>query len=77
MTPKDRLDICHACSNFKKSTGSCGKLIVGETIDHNGKKVRLCGCVMYFKTQMKTASCPLGFWNKNFLYRKQSQLKKV
>jgi hypothetical protein len=66
MTAEDRLNICRSCDHFVKSTQSCGTLILGATIIHKGKKVRLCGCVMPIKTEFAFAACAVGKWKKNF-----------
>jgi hypothetical protein len=74
----ERLSICHSCPHFKKATGSCGTLIVGNaltaeqiaqaekenTVTRNKSKKRLCGCVMRIKTRLILAECPLNKWGK-------------
>lgn len=75
---QDRLSICHACKHFRKATGSCGTLIVGNklskeetaqvnaenTVTRNRSKIKLCGCVMRIKAKLILAECPVGKWGK-------------
>jgi hypothetical protein len=74
----ERLSICHNCPHFRKATGSCGTLILGNsltreemskamqenTIIRNRSKKILCGCIMRIKTRLILAECPLGKWGK-------------
>ena len=74
----ERLSICHSCPHFRKATGSCGTLIVGNAltaeqiaqaekeniVTRNKSKKRLCGCVMRLKSRLILAECPLGKWGK-------------
>ncbi len=59
-----RLSICNSCEFKKELLGNltCGKPIVGETIIHEGKEVKLCGCIMKFKTMIPQKSCPIKKW---------------
>lgn len=59
----ERLHICEACEHYVEQTKTCGTLIVGKAVHHEGEVRRLCGCVMPIKTQLKTSSCPLGKWH--------------
>lgn len=61
-TADKRLALCKGCINYRPLTISCGKLIIGEVIIHNGKEVRLCGCIMEGKVYLTAASCPIGKW---------------
>jgi hypothetical protein len=63
-----RFEICVACEHFIAATGSCGTLIIGSTVVHDNKKVKLCGCVMFIKSAIKSAFCPIGKWKKNFKF---------
>lgn len=66
----ERLKVCQDCKFFKKSTGSCGTLIIGQTVEleenkvtHYKAKIKLCGCKMRWKAKYPFASCPAGKWN--------------
>jgi hypothetical protein len=41
---------------------TCGTPIVGEVITHKGKEVKLCGCIMKFKTLIPQSHCPVKKW---------------
>ncbi len=43
---KERMDMCRACDQFKRTTQQCRK----------------CGCFMHLKTKMKDAHCPINKW---------------
>jgi hypothetical protein len=43
---EQRLDICKSCPELIQLTGQCKK----------------CGCVMWAKTKLEAAKCPLGKW---------------
>ena len=58
-----RLAICESCNHYEPSTKSCGPLVIGKAVDHEGEVRRLCGCIMPLKTQLKTSGCPLGKWH--------------
>ena len=66
----DRLTICKDCKWYKASTGSCGTLLLGGSVEgdddnivtHYRRKIRLCGCVMRIKTKYTWTSCPAGKW---------------
>jgi hypothetical protein len=71
-----RMKICRSCKWFKPETGSCGTLILGNTVEadakentvtHYRKKIRLCGCVMKVKTKLLTSECPAGKWGKHLM----------
>ena len=62
----ERLEICRKCKHFVKKTASCGTLILGKTIQHKKKSVKLCGCAMPIKTKLKMGSCPIGKWESTF-----------
>jgi hypothetical protein len=55
--------MCKACKFYKAETGSCGTLIVGQTVTHYRNKVKLCGCVMKWKAKYRFSSCPIGKWD--------------
>lgn len=44
---KERYDFCKTCTEFNNVLKLCTQ----------------CGCWMPGKTKLKSASCPLGFWN--------------
>jgi hypothetical protein len=71
-----RLEICRACKHFVKKTASCGTLILGKTIQHKKKKIKLCGCAMPIKTKLKIASCPIGKWYSSFDEKLIEELEK-
>lgn len=65
MTNKNkRLTICNSCEFKKELLGNltCGTAVIGETVTYNGKRYKLCGCVMKFKTLIPTSNCPLKKW---------------
>jgi len=87
----DRLAACGACKHFRKSTGSCGTLIVGNklpeddlkaldkenTVTKNRSKIKLCGCVMRIKARLHWAKCPIGTWSAYGIDEKRrGQLRK-
>lgn len=53
---------CMVCIFRKPKTGSCGTLIIGETVEWKDEKVRLCGCVTDEKTEFKNQHCPIKKW---------------
>ena len=57
-----RLNICKSCPHLVKSTMSCGKVMRGGTVEHNGEKKELCGCIVTDKTRYADDACPLGKW---------------
>jgi hypothetical protein len=64
-----RMKTCQECKHYRKTTMSCGTLIVGNSVpeenefNYRKKKVRLCGCVMPVKTKLIFAKCPLNKWD--------------
>lgn len=70
-----RLDLCKKCTHFVSKTASCGTLILGNTITHKKKKIKLCGCAMPIKTKLKIGSCPIGKWESEFERELILQLK--
>ena len=64
-----RIKTCQECKYYKKTTMSCGTLIIGDSVpeenefNYRKKKVRLCGCVMPVKTKLVFAKCPLNKWD--------------
>lgn len=62
-TMQTRLAICQGCEHYQLSTGTCGTLLIGGQVEHEGEIKSLCGCVMKLKTKFSLASCPLGKWN--------------
>lgn len=51
----ERFSICKQCPEFISATGQCKK----------------CGCLMYAKTRLPNASCPLGKWDKVYISYKE------
>lgn len=72
----ERFEICKGCEHFT-SVGSCGTLGVGKTVEHEGEKVRLCGCFMKAKTKLRTSSCPIGKWGKRLDAETVQELRKL
>ena len=63
----ERISTCKSCKWFKPETGSCGTLIIGESVQpekvsHYRNKIKLCGCVMKWKAKYRFSSCPAGKW---------------
>jgi hypothetical protein len=56
----NRINICNLCPHFK--AGFCGTPIIGKTIKHQGKDVKLCGCEMHIKAEQTGSQCPLKKW---------------
>lgn len=48
LKASERLEICKKCENLKPvlSVSRCA----------------LCNCVMFFKTKLESAKCPIGKW---------------
>jgi hypothetical protein len=49
---------------------TCGELnlfevppVIGSVVQHEGKQINLCGCVMEIKTKLRSATCPIQSWN--------------
>ena len=57
-----RMRICENCPFFNKTTKSCGTLMVGGTVEYEGKEMELCGCHIPTKALYKDDGCPLGKW---------------
>ena len=55
-----RINICISCPHFK--AGFCGTPVIGKTIQHEGKDVKLCGCEMHIKAEQIGSQCPIGKW---------------
>lgn len=49
-------------SMFSLETGTCGTPIIGKTIVYKEKTVKLCGCIMKFKTELHESKCPIEKW---------------
>lgn len=73
----DRLNICKECKHYKTDTKSCGTLILGKTITHKGKRVKLCGCVMPIKAKLKAGSCPMGKWTSLIDKKHLDEIKQI
>jgi hypothetical protein len=57
-----RYEQCQNCSFFKRTTKSCGTLITGGSVIHNGKETFLCGCLVSEKTKYEDSRCPVENW---------------
>jgi len=75
-----KMEICRSCpySRQNKELGisflTCGKFMTGEMVTHNGKPIKLCGCVMAVKTglvdfvssitdhEFESLKCPAERW---------------
>ena len=44
-----RYKLCKDCKNFRKLTRTCS----------------ICNCIMYAKTKLENAECPIGKWGNN------------
>ncbi len=82
---KVKLDICRSCPYVRDNEvmgvkfNSCGKFPSGETIERNGRPVKLCGCVMDIKTllpviEIKPIYINLWFVKINIGSRKMTKL---
>jgi len=64
---RQRLEVCRSCQHaqhhLKGNVTSCGELIVGSTVEVDGEKIQLCGCVMELKTKLPLATCPVNKWS--------------
>lgn len=56
-----RKEICKACPYLKNGI-TCGTLLFGGTVIHNGFPVNLCGCIINEKTELPGERCPLAKW---------------
>jgi hypothetical protein len=61
---KKRLTQCTYCDySVKNKIGiTCGTLIIGDVVNHEGKQVHLCGCIMKIKTKLTYSQCPINKW---------------
>lgn len=61
---KKKISICGRCEFARQLLGNitCGTPIIGDTIKHRGKDVKLCGCVMKLKVLVTDAECPIESW---------------
>lgn len=59
-----RLAMCEECEHYVQSTKSCGPLLIGGTVMHEGEERQLCGCRMPVKAQLAFSKCPLDKWGK-------------
>ncbi|HIB85042.1 MAG TPA: hypothetical protein EYO59_10750 [Chromatiaceae bacterium] len=57
-----RHEVCKSCTFFKKSTGTCGTLLIGGKVTHEGEEISLCGCIVSEKTKYVKEECPAGKW---------------
>lgn len=57
-----RVETCAACPFLNKTTGSCGTLFKGGTVDYEGQQMELCGCIVKDKAKYADDGCPLGKW---------------
>ena len=72
---EDRMAICGLCEHYKHNTQSCGPLMKGKRVTHQGTKTRLCGCIMPLKSKLRVASCPLGKWSAQFTESELGQMR--
>lgn len=59
---KSRMNLCRNCQYFVKKTGTCGTLALGQRTVYQGRKVKLCGCIMELKTKLRASKCPIDRW---------------
>lgn len=72
-----RLEICKECDHFNAETKSCGTLVTGDEVIHNGEVKRTCGCFMPIKAKLAFLSCPLGEWGAQLSKREIVRLKRL
>lgn len=74
MISEEKLAICKECPYSKKSkwfgeaVTTCGTLnlltfppVIGDVVMHEGKEIKLCGCVMNIKSLFEL-KCPADKW---------------
>ena len=71
----ERLAICRACEHYVNATESCGPLILGKEVQHEGATQKLCGCIMPIKTGLRVGSCPLDKWSPQFSEEDLQEMK--
>lgn len=61
---KKRLSQCTYCEySVKNKIGiTCGEFLIGDVVIHEGKEVKLCGCIMKLKTKLTNSICPINKW---------------
>ena len=59
---RHRKGLCIVCPHYNAKTDSCGGLFKGGTVEHEGQKAELCGCIMSDKVKYANDGCPLGKW---------------
>jgi len=88
---QERLAICRACEFYVEATQSCGtflgkklaKLQGGDLVQLEGrkKKVRLCGCYLPVKANLKMSSCslpkPYKKWDATITKKDIAAIKKM
>ena len=60
---KERGSICYECPEMKENNlfgKTCGDLGKPEKFEHGDPKT--CGCILYLKARMLSASCPQNKW---------------
>lgn len=84
VTPEERnkrAALCNSCEFYKPDTRTCGtfRLInpLGDLVIHEGRDVRLCGCIMPVKWNFSSTSCPLGRWDKLIDDETLEEIKRV
>lgn len=51
---------CNSCE-FKNGK-FCGTPIIGKYITYKEKIIKLCGCIINEKTELKSEKCPVNKW---------------
>lgn len=68
ISPSKRYQICKSCPYSRKSRVlgvkllTCGEFKKGGTVIHEGREIRLCGCIMRIKDTIPFMSCPAKKW---------------
>lgn len=68
FSPLSRFKVCKQCTYSRKSSVAgvqvltCGEFKTGGTVQHEGKEVKLCGCVVKLKVAAPWESCPAKKW---------------
>lgn len=51
------------CNNCEFKNGKfCGPAIVGKWVPYKGNTIKLCGCIIKEKTELKGEKCPANKW---------------
>lgn len=66
MNANDKIKVCAQCPYHKKMKWlgkrviTCGNFLdIGKPVQHEGREIKLCGCIMNVKTLLNKP-CPAG-----------------